>query len=143
MEQKLLTHPANLSSLPFYFLHFVVWSSCFLIFFCLAWIVDHMLFLSVPFSFAYGIFYPFSTDYPIGIFKVANCFMECIFGADCTVMCLFTLYVYSEKRNNKMFIDAVHRITEQLSSLFPLQVWIWELNNKMLRCKCAYVHVYI
>jgi hypothetical protein len=62
-----------------------------LIFFCLAWIVDHMLLLSVPFSFAYGIFYPFSTDYPIGIFKVANCFMEYIVGTDCTVMCLFTL----------------------------------------------------
>ena len=143
MEQKLLTHSQTWVHSRFIFFICLCGVRAFSHFFCLAWIVDHILFFSVPFSFVYGIFYPFSTDYPIGIFKVANCFMECIFGADCTVMCLFTLYVYSEKRNNKMFIDAVHRITEQLSSLFPLQVWIWELNNKMLRCKCAYVHVYI
>jgi hypothetical protein len=84
MEHKLLT-PVLFSlfcCVEFLLSHF---------FFCLAWIVDHMLLFSVPFSFAYGIIYPFSTDYPIDIFKVAICFMECIFGADCTVMCLFTL----------------------------------------------------
>jgi hypothetical protein len=50
-----------------------------------------MLFFSVPFTFAYGIIYSFSTDYPLSIFKVAISFIECIFGADSTVMCLFTL----------------------------------------------------
>ena len=43
------------------------------------------------FSFAYGIIYHFSTDYPLGIFKIVICLMEFIFGAGCTVMCLGTL----------------------------------------------------
>ena len=45
-----------------------------------------MLFFSVPFTFAYGIIYSFSTDYPLSIFKVAISFIECIFGVECAYL---------------------------------------------------------